>query len=86
MSISHQSPQSVNPIGRTKTVNTTTWGSGGTTTTIADVNISTNSAPQVWATSVPAGRWAVTSMSQGTMTITSSDSEQSSVGISYILN
>lgn len=69
-----------------KTINTTTWGAGGNTTTITDPYIHTNSAVEVWVTgSTPqVGQWAF-AITQGQMVITSSSSESSTLPISYIV-
>ncbi len=87
MSTSHQSPQSSLPPLKLKTVNTTTWGAGGTTTTISDPYISTNSAIFIWVTgSVPANGtgWAQV-VTSGQVVITSTDAESSTLPISYIV-
>lgn len=86
MSINHQSPASSLPPFTQKTVNTTTWGGGGNTSTILDTYISANSIVLVQVTgSVPqSGQWAY-AVTPGQVVITSSDSESSSLPISYII-
>lgn len=86
MSAGHQSPQSSLPPLALKTVNTTTWGSTANTCTITDEYVHTNSAVLVWVTGTTpaAGRWSI-DCTQGTITITSSDAESSTLPISYIV-
>lgn len=86
MSAGHQSPQSSLPPLAQKVVNTTTWGSTANTCTITDAYVHTNSAIVVWVTGTTpaAGRWSWT-CTQGTITITSSDGESSTLPISYIV-
>lgn len=86
MSVAHQSPQSSLPPLALKTLNTTTWGSTATTCTITDAYVHDNSAILLWVTgTTPAnGRWSWT-CTQGTITITSSDAEGSTLPISYIV-
>lgn len=75
------------PAFRFKTITTTTWGAGGTTKTITDPKITTNSQIEIWVTgSTPAaGQWAFT-YSQGSVLITSSNSESSTLPLSYYIN
>lgn len=75
------------PAFRYKTIASTTWGSGGTSVTITDPKITTNSQVEVWVTgSTPqAGNWSYT-YSVGSVLITSSSSESSSLPISYYVN
>jgi len=70
-----------------KTITTGTWGAGGTTCTIVDPNIHTNTQTEIWVTgSTPqAGNWSFT-YTQGQLVITSSASESSSLPISYYHN
>lgn len=69
-----------------KQLNTTTWGTGGNTCTISDSYVFPNSYILVVPTSAPAiGNWAVTSTSEGSFTITSSDPENSALTITYIV-
>lgn len=86
MSVGHQSPQSTLPPLAFKTVNTTTWGSTPNTCTITDEYVHTNSAVLVWVTGTTpaAGRWSW-DCTQGTITITSSDAESSTLPIAYIV-
>lgn len=86
MSTGHQSPQSnLSPLAY-KTVNTTTWGAGGNTCTIADTYINSNSVFHVWVTGLvaAAGNWALT-ITDNQVIITSSDAESSTLPISYIV-
>lgn len=86
MSTGHLSVQATQPALREKTINTTTWGAGGTTTTITDPYISANSQVDVWVTgSTPqAGQWSLATTS-GQCVITSSSSESSSITLSYLI-
>jgi len=86
-SAGHQSPQSTLPPLALKQINTGTWGADSNTCVITDEYIHPNSLVIVYATSVsaqPAGRWSVT-VSQGSATVTSSDSESSTLPISYVI-
>lgn len=75
------------PAFRFKTITNTTWGAGGNTLTITDAKITTNSQVEIWVTgTVPqAGQWAFT-YSVGSVTITSSDSESSTLPLAYYVN
>ena len=86
MSVGHQSPQSSLPPLAFKTLNTTTWGSTANTCTITDEYIHSNSVviAFVTGTTPAAGRWSYT-VSQGSVAITSSDAESSTLPISYIV-
>lgn len=87
MSTGHQSPQSSLPPLSQKTINTTTWGAGGTTTTITDEYIHPNSQVSVWVTgSTPANgtSWAY-AVTEGQVVITSTDAENSGLTISYVV-
>ncbi len=86
MATGRQSPQSSLPPLSLKTINTTTWGSTANTCTITDEYIHPNSVvlAYVTGTTPAAGRWSYT-VSQGSVAITSSDSENSSLPISYIV-
>ena len=86
MSVGHQSPQSSLPPLHLKTVNTTTWGAGGTTVTITDEYCHPNSQPDCWVTgsNPQAGNWAYT-VNEGNFVITSSSSESSTLPISYVI-
>jgi hypothetical protein len=86
MATGHQSPQSTLPPLKYKQINTTTWGAGGNTCTITDSYLSTNSCLDIWVPgTVPqAGQWAWT-ISAGSVTITSSISESSTLPISYVI-
>ncbi len=82
----HQSPQSSLPPLSQKQINTFTWGAGGNSVTITDPNCRTNSQIDFWVTgTVPqAGQWAIT-VNAGSFTITSSDSESSTLPVSYLV-
>ncbi len=82
----HQAPQSSLPPLSQKQINTVTWGAGGNTTTITDPYIHPNSQVDTWVTgSVPqAGQWAY-AVTQGQCVITSSDVENSTLPVSYIV-
>jgi len=75
------------PGMRYKQIATTTWGAGGTTKTITDGNISSNSQIEIWVTgSTPqAGNWSYV-YNEGNVVITSSSSESSTLPLSYYLN
>lgn len=74
------------PALRYKTITNTTWGAGGNTKTITDQKITTNSQIEIWVTgSTPqAGNWAYT-YSVGSVLLTSSNSENTTLPISYII-
>jgi len=86
MATGRQSPQSSLPPLALKTLNTTTWGSTANTCTITDEYIHPNSVIIAFVTgTTPAiGRWSYT-VSQGSVAITSSDAENSTLPISYIV-
>lgn len=75
------------PAFRFKTITTTTWGAGGTTKTITDPKLTTNSQIEIWVTgaSPQAGQWSFT-YSVGSVLLTSSQSESSSLPLSYYIN
>lgn len=82
----HQSPQSSLPPLSGKQINTGTWGAGGNTLTILDEYIHANSQVDAWVTgTIPAaGQWAFT-VTNGSCVVTSSDSESSTLPISYVV-
>jgi hypothetical protein len=82
----HQSPQSSLPPLSVKVVNTGTWGGVANTCLITDEYIHPNSIVLAWVTGTTpaAGRWSTT-VSQGTATITSTDAENSTLPVSYII-
>lgn len=82
----HQSPQSSLPPLSVKTVNSGTWGGSANTCVITDEYIHPNSVVLAWVTGTTpaAGRWSIT-MAQGSATITSSDGENSTLPVSYIV-
>lgn len=86
MATGKQSPQSSLPPLAFKTLNTTTWGAVGNTCTITDEYIHPNSVVLAYVTgSTPAaGRWSFT-VTQGSVAISSTDSESSTLPISYIV-
>lgn len=86
MSRGHQSPQSTLPPFALKTINTTTWGSTANACTIADEYINSNSVVLAFVTgSTPsAGRWSY-AITQDQCVITSTDSESSTLPVSYIV-
>ncbi len=86
MATGRQSPASSLPPFSVKTVNTTTWGAVANTCTITDEYAHPNSIiiAQVTGTTPQAGRWSYT-YSQGSVAITSSDAESSTLAISYII-
>lgn len=86
MSINHEAPWKSTPGFSQKQLNTTTWGAGGNTCTITDGNIHLNSMVfiQVTGTTAAAGQWAFAT-NQGNVVITSSDSENSALPITYIV-
>ena len=75
------------PTFREKTITTTTWGAGGATSTITDPQITLNSQVEIWVTgSTPqAGQWSYT-YSVGSLLLTSSSSESSTLPLSYYIN
>lgn len=87
MSLEHQSPQSSLPPFAVKEINTTTWGAGGNTLTIADEYIRPNSVVIAYVTgssAQAAGNWSYT-VTQGQVVITSSDSESTTLPVAYIV-
>lgn len=71
---------------RYKTITSTTWGATANTCTITDPNITTNSEIRVWVngTTPAAGRWSYT-YSVGSVAITSSDGESSTLALRYYI-
>lgn len=71
---------------RYKTPATVLWGAGGSTCTVTDPKVSPNSLIEMNVTgTIPqSGFWAVTA-STGSFTITSSDSESSTLTIAYVI-
>jgi hypothetical protein len=86
MAINHQSPGYSLPSFRMKQLNTTTWGSNSNTLTVTDTYIFPNSVVIAFPTgTVPAaGNWSY-AVTQGQVVITSSDSESSTLAITYIV-
>ncbi len=86
-SAGHQSPQSSLPPLSAKQINTGTWGANSNTCVITDEYITTNSLVIVYPTSAsatPAGRWSITT-AVGSVTVTSSDAESSTLPIAYVV-
>lgn len=71
---------------RYKNPATVTWGSTPNTCVITDPKIRTNAAVLIWVTGTTpaAGRWALTAGS-GSLTITSSDAESSTLTLAYVI-
>ena len=86
LNVGHQSPQSSLPPLSQKQINTFLWGNGGNSVTITDPYVRTNSQVDWWVTgTVPmAGQWAI-QVNNGSFTLTSSDSESSTLPVSYII-
>lgn len=86
MAVGRQSPQSSLPPLALKTLNTTTWGSTAGSCTISDEYIHPNSTvvAYVTGTTPAAGRWSYV-VTQGQVIIYSSDSESSTLPITYIV-
>lgn len=87
MATGRQSPQSSLPPLSQKTINTTTWGATANTLTITDEYIHPNSVvvAYVTGTTPAAGRWSYGTPTQGSVVITSSDGESSTLPVSYIV-
>lgn len=87
MATGHQSPASTLPPFAYKTVNTTTWGASANACTITDEYIHPNSVVlvQVNGTTPAAGSWAYGTPSVGSIVITSSDGESSTLALTYIV-
>lgn len=82
----HQSPQSSLPPFSAKQINTGLWGGTAGSCTIVDEYIHSNSTVIAYVTGATpaAGRWSY-AVTQGQVVITSSDSESSTLPISYIV-
>lgn len=87
MAVGHQSPASSLPPFSQKTLNTTTWGAGGNTCTITDEYIHPNSQCEIWVTGTvaQAGQWAYV-YNEGSVVITSSDAESSTLPLNYFVS
>lgn len=85
-SAGHQSPQSSLPPLSLKVLNTGTWGANSNTCLITDAYIHPNSVVLAFATGTtpPVGNWSFV-VAQGTCTITSTDSESSTLPLTYIV-
>lgn len=86
LNVGHQSPQSSLPPLSQKQPNTFLWGNGGNSVTITDPYCRANSQIEYWITgTVPqAGQWAI-QVNVGSFTITSSDSESTTLPVSYVI-
>lgn len=86
MATGKQSPGSSLPPFSGKTLSTTTWGAVANTMTITDEYIHPNSVvlAYVTGTTPAAGRWSYT-VTQGVCAITSTDAENSTLAVSYII-
>lgn len=85
MVYSSQQPSNYDPAFLNVTTPTTTWGATPNTCTILDASIHPSSNVLVTPTgTIPAGFWKY-AVTQGQLVITSSDSENSAQGISYIV-
>lgn len=82
----HQSPASSLPPFSVKVINSGTWGSVANTCVISDEYINSNSVviAFVTGTTPAAGRWSYTVVNDS-CTITSTDSESSTLPVSYIV-
>ncbi len=78
-----RSLQSVIPAARHRTVRTRTWASAGNTDTVTDKDVKDNSIIVIMNTSARNGRWYVSSISNKTFTVSSSDVEDGSPTYSY---
>lgn len=85
-SATHQSPFELTPALSQKQINTGTWGANSNTCVISDGKIHSNSQVLVQVTgTIPAnGNWSYT-VANGSLTITSSDSESSTLALSYVV-
>lgn len=85
-SANHQSPFELTPALSQKQLNTGAWGANSNTCVITDGKIHANSDVHVKVTgTVPAaGQWSYTT-ANGSLTITSSDSESSTLTLSYVV-
>ena len=84
--MAHQSPGYSLPSFRQKQLNTTTWGAGGASSTIADPYIFANSLVHVYVTGATpaAGNWAF-AVTKGQVVITSASVESTGLTIAYIV-
>lgn len=76
------------PAFSTKQITNITWGAGGNTLVIVDSNLTTNSQVEIWPTGTVAnsGNWAYNYTVPGQVTITSSNSESSTLTLAYYIN
>ncbi len=86
MAVNHQSPQSTLPPFSQKQINTTTWGASANACTITDTYIKANSVVLAYVTGATpaAGQWSYT-VTAGQVVIASSNSESSTLPVSYII-
>lgn len=83
----HQTVQRQFPPNKYRIMNTGTWGSGGNTCVITDPGISPNSVINLQVTGTgaqAAGNWSY-SYAAGTCTVTSNNSESSSLPLAYFI-
>lgn len=74
VSNTQNSPANYSPYLRYKTMNSVAWETTGNTCVVTDANVHSNSLISIMNTSARNGLWYVT-VSEGTFTVTSSDSE-----------
>ena len=82
--MANHSFQNYDGWARYKTPASRTWATIGTTDTVTDAKCNPNSIILINAQTPPAGRWAVVT-SQGSFTVTSSDTEQTTCVYEYII-
>lgn len=85
-STGHQSPAStLNPF-KNKTVNTKVWTTSGNTDVVTDEYCYPNSIIEIQNTSAFNGNWYISSQTEGTFTITSTNGETATITTySYII-
>jgi len=83
----HQTVQRQFPPNKYRIMNTGTWGANSNTCVITDPGITTNSFVhvQVTGTTPAAGRWSY-SYAAGSVTITSSTAESSTLAMQYYVD
>ncbi len=79
---SSQQPRDYSPELAIITQPSTTWGATANACTITDASIHPSSCIVVTPTGIPAGNWKQ-AVSQGQLIITSSDAENSTLGLNY---
>lgn len=73
------------PFWRYKTKSSKSWTTTGNTDVITDSAIKDNSYVIFVPTAAPAGTWYVSAVTDGSATITSSDSESAGLTYNYII-